>query len=197
MLARAHLLRAERSQAAIALARSLELIHQQRWMAFLSWPQALQAELTLQTGDIAGAAYQFEQAWVLACQVQDPCWEAMAARGLGLVHAGRGEHVTAAEWLDEAVMRCTRVTDRYQWIHAYVLDAAIITALDHGDHDRARSLVARLAPLAARCDLRELVVHAHLHQWRLGDRTTLPTARLLSAHIDNPALTESLDGTSR
>lgn len=162
-------------------------------MAFLSWPQALQAELALQTGDTAGAAYQFEQAWALACQVADPCWEAMAARRIGLVHADRGEHIAAAEWLDEAMVRCTRVTDRYQWIHAYVLDTAITTALGHDDRDRARSLVARLESLAARCDMRELVVRAHLHRWRLGDRTALPTARLLSAHIDNPALTESLD----
>ncbi len=45
IIARAHLLRGERSQSAGALARSLELTRQQRWMAFLPWPQALQAEL--------------------------------------------------------------------------------------------------------------------------------------------------------
>jgi tetratricopeptide (TPR) repeat protein len=41
ILARAHLLRDERSQAAVALANSLELVQAERWMAFLPWPEAL------------------------------------------------------------------------------------------------------------------------------------------------------------
>ena len=43
LLARAHPLRDERSQAAFALGRSLELVQEQRWIAFLPWPQALEA----------------------------------------------------------------------------------------------------------------------------------------------------------
>lgn len=194
ILARAHLLRAERSQAAVALARSLELVHQQRWMAFLPWPQSLRAELDLEAGDIDSAADGFEQAWALACQVDDPCWEGMAARGLGLLSAGRGDHDAAKGWLAEAAVRCNRVTDRYQWVHGYVLDAAITTALDHDEHDRARPLVETLASLAARCDMRELVVRAHLHRCRLGDRAALTPARLLGADIDNPALTRLIRG---
>ncbi|MBA2414439.1 MAG: SARP family transcriptional regulator [Geodermatophilaceae bacterium] len=192
ILARAHLLRAERSQAAAALARSLELIHQQRWMAFLPWPQTLRAELDLCAGDFDGAADGFEQAWVLACQLNDPCWEGMAARGLGLLNAGRGDHRAAMKWLDEAAFRSNRVPDRYQWVHAHVLDAVISTALDDDDPDRARPLVVTLASLAARCDMLELVVRAHLHRSRLGDQTALASARLLGAHIDNPVLTEML-----
>jgi tetratricopeptide (TPR) repeat protein len=195
ILARAHLLRGERSQAAVALARSLELIHQQRWMAFLPWPQILRAELDLHDGAVQVASDGLEQAWSLACQLDDPCWEGMAARGLGLLNAGRGDHLAAATWLDEAAVRCNRVPDRYQWIHGHVLDAMITTALDRDDHGRAAPLVATLGSLAARCDMRELLVRAHLHRHRLGDPTALASARLLGADIDNPALAVLL-GTS-
>lgn len=188
ILARAHLLRGEHHQAGLALSGSLDLVRQQRWMAFLPLPQILQAEVDLDTGDRDGAANGFEQAWVMACQLGDPCWEGMAARGLGLLNAGRGDYGAASEWLAEALVRCNRVSDRYQWVRAYVLDAAITTAVNHRDEDRARRLVVGMASLAARCDMRELVVRAHVHQWHLGDSAALASARMLGADIDNPAL---------
>jgi DNA-binding SARP family transcriptional activator len=192
ILARAHLLRAEYSQAAVALARALPLAQQQRWVAFLPLPQALRAEIARHAGEVDDAADGFERAWALGCQVGDPCWEGIAARGLGLLHADRGDYATAKGWLGEAARRCSRVPDRYQWMHGYILDAAITTALDHDDAPHARLLAATLASLAARGDLRELVVRAHLHRYRLGDRTALTTARLLAAHLDNPALDQLL-----
>lgn len=192
ILARARLLRGERSQAAAALARSLALVHEQRWMAFLPWPQTLQAEIDLHAGDIDVAADGLERAWVLACQLNDPCWEGMAARGLGLLNADRGNHVAATTWLSEAAVRCNRVPDRYQWVRAHVLDAVISTALDHDDQDRASQFVGPLASLAARCDMRELVVRAHLHRGSLGDHSALAAARLLATDIDNPALARLL-----
>ncbi|MDN5856276.1 MAG: SARP family transcriptional regulator, partial [Actinomycetia bacterium] len=186
--ARSHLLRAERSQAAAALKAAIQLISQQRWTAFLPYPQALVAELDLHTGDLAAAADGFERSWELACQVDDPCWEGMAARGLGLLNASRGDRTAAMTWLEEAVLRCNRVSDRYQWIRAHVLDTVITVALDHGDRERAAPMVASLASLSARCEMRELVVRAQLHRSRLGDPTALASARLLGADIDNPAL---------
>jgi len=195
ILGRAHLLRAERSQAAVALERSLELIQEQRWMAFLPWSQALRAEIDLDVGDVGAAADGFERAWALACQIQDPCWEGMAARGLGLLNARRGDQAAATGWLDEAVSRSHRVSDPYQWVHAHALDAAIADALDRGDRDRARRLNARLEALAARCDMRELQVRAHLHRRRLGDSAALASARMLGAGIDNPALIRMLGGS--
>jgi hypothetical protein len=71
----------------------------------------------------------------------------------------------------------------------------ITTALDHDDTDRARPLVTSLGSLAARCDMRELVVRAHLHRSRLGDQTALASARLLGANIDNPVLTHMLSAS--
>ena len=49
------------------------------------------------------------------------------------------------------------MTDRYQWVSAYVLDARIATALDHHD-DKSGQLIDTLASLAARCDMREFLV---------------------------------------
>ena len=194
LLARAHLLRDERSQAAAALAGSLQLVHEQRWVAFLPWPEALKGELDLRAGRVEAAGDQFEHAWSLACQLGDPCWESMAARGLGLLNATRGDRRSASAWLAEADARANRVADRYQWVRAYVLDAMAGFALDRGELDEARRLVATLASLAARGDLRELVVRAQLHRSRLGDPAALASARLLAAGIDNPALTPLLDG---
>jgi DNA-binding SARP family transcriptional activator len=193
-LARAHLLRDERSQAAAAVAASLELVHEQRWMAFLPWPESLQGELELRAGHLEAAGRQFEHAWSLSCQIGDPCWESIAARGLGLFNATRGEVATASAWLAEAQVRSNRVVDRYQWVRAYVLDTMAGFALDRGDEAQARRLVDTLAALAARSDMRELVVRAQLHRGRLGDPTALASARMLAAGIDNPALTPLLDG---
>ncbi|GAA0982182.1 hypothetical protein GCM10009555_051660 [Acrocarpospora macrocephala] len=192
ILARAHLLREEKNEAAAALQRSLELIFQQRWMAFLPWPQTFRAQLDLDAGNLDAAGDTLEHAWELACQLGDPCWEGMAARGLGLLNASRADYATALKWQDEAAFRCIRVPDRYQWVHAYALDAAVTTALKHEDVARATPMLDTLATLAAHCDMREFVVRAHVHRWRLGDGAALGTARLLSASIDNPALEDLL-----
>ncbi|WP_158564214.1 AfsR/SARP family transcriptional regulator [Jiangella anatolica] len=197
ILARAHLLRDERHQAAAAAQRSVRLVQEQRWLAFLPWPQALHAEVQLRNGDLAAAGDAFEQSWVLGCQIGDPCWEAFAARGLSLVSAGRGDSGSAEQWLAEAAVRCNRTTDRYHWMQAHVLDTSIGAALDRGDADRARPLLATLSAVAARGGMRELVVRAQLHRHRLGDGGALATARVLAADVDNPALTALLDDPDR
>ncbi|TDD30112.1 SARP family transcriptional regulator [Kribbella turkmenica] len=188
LVGRAHLLRSEYSQAAAVLAETLDLVRRERWIAFLPWPQALAAELDLYAGKLDTSAEGFEQAWALGCQLNDPCWEGMAGRGLALLHAGRGDYPGATEWLDLALTRASREPDRYQWVHAHVLDTAAGTALDRSDGERARHLASRLSALAAHCDLREMQVHAQLHLGRLGDRRATAAARSLSADIDNPAL---------
>jgi DNA-binding SARP family transcriptional activator len=191
--ARAHLLRDEHSQAGAALAASLEIVRAQRWMAFLPWPQALQAEIDVHEGRLHDATNNLEQAWSLGCQLGDPCWEGMAARGLGLLHASRGDAYAATRWLTEAVRRINQVTDRYQWVHAYALDAAVGTALEVGNEQAAVPLVEALASLTARCEMQDLLVRAQIHQSRLGDPAALASARRLAATIDNPALTRLLD----
>jgi tetratricopeptide (TPR) repeat protein len=192
ILARAHVLRDERAEGAAALQRCVELVQAERWMAFLPWPQALGAELDLRAGRLTSAAEALERAWALASQLGDPCWEGMAARGLGLLRAAQGDASGATAWLEEAHTRCDRVTDRYQWVSAYVLDAMIADALERHDHGRAGGLIEALVSLAARSEMREFVLRAHLHRIRLGDPSAQATVSLLARGIDNPALTALL-----
>jgi DNA-binding SARP family transcriptional activator len=196
LVGRAHLLRAEYREAASALAETLDLVRQERWIAFQPWPQALAAELDLYAGNLDTAFDGFEAAWALGCQLGDPCWEGMAGRGLALLNAKRGDHPAAAKWLEVALQRASSQPDRYQWVHAHVLDATIIEAMDSSDHERALNLAGRLSTLAARCDLRELLVHAQVHLGRLGDRQAATSARTLSTTIDNPALHNLLGSQS-
>ncbi|MFI7587678.1 BTAD domain-containing putative transcriptional regulator [Spongisporangium articulatum] len=192
LVARAHLLRGELSQARVEIAQTLDVVAQQRWMAFQPWPQALSAELSRLDGDLTGAADTLEQAWVMALQIADPCWEGMVARGLGLLHSARGATADGQEWLAEAGRRCTRTSDRYQWVTAYVLDATATAALGRGDADAARGAVRALSALAARTDMREMVVRAHLHRHRLGEPDALRAARAAAADVDNPQLVSRL-----
>lgn len=193
ILARAHLLCGEPAQGLVAVRRSLAIVDDQRWLAFAPWPRALLAELEmLGSADEVGVA-QLEQAYALSRQLGDPCWEGMTARLLGLVASRRGDVGSATEWLEDARRRAGAVTDPYQWVRAYVLDAAIEVAVASGHRERARALTAELATLAARCDMRELVVRSCLHSWRLGDPDALKAARLLAIGIDNPALRQVLE----
>src|SRR4029450_7937542 len=138
------------SQAAVALADSLELVRAERWMAFLPWPEALKGELDLRTGRIDAAAEQVGDAGALATPRGDPCWEGMPARGLGLLSAARGDQPAATAWLTEARTRCNRTTDRYQWVSAHVLDAVTTITIDQGNEPEATRLADALATLSRR-----------------------------------------------
>lgn len=197
ILARVHLLRGEHAQGEILIERSLSIVQGQRWLAFLPWPQALRAELEIGGGRPGAGVAQLEQAFALACQLGDPCWEGMTARLLGLLSAQQGDLIGASTWLDEAHRRSGAVTDPYQWVRAYVVDAMIEVSIAAGDHVRAWSLTEALKVLASRCEMRELVVRAHLHLHRLGNAAALDAARLLATGIDNPALVWALDDATR
>jgi DNA-binding SARP family transcriptional activator len=190
---RVHLLRGDDERAVAPLETSLRLTEAEHWVAFRPWPEALCAELQMRAGDLDGAADRLEHAFSLACQVDDPCWEGVAARGIGLLEAGRGRPAEAARWLAEAFTRCTRVPDRYVWAHGYVLEARVAVAAGAGD-EAARALAEDLLTLAARTGMRELVVRAQVHLGRLGVEGMRESARLLAADIDNPLLDRLLDG---
>lgn len=116
------------------------------------------------------------------------------AQALADDDADLGDPTVAAGWLGEAVARCTRVSDRYSWLQAHLLDTMIGAALDRHDHESAARHVPNLAALAARGDMRELVVRAQVHRSRLGEPAALASARLLASDIDNPALARMLSG---
>ena len=187
LLGRLLMLRDSRAEAAAVLDESLALIEELRWIAFQPWPESLRAEVWLREGDPDRAAALLEHAFALGCRLGDPCWEAMSARARGLVHEAAGERARALAALREAADRAIRVADPYVWIHAHCLDALAGVAIADGAPDAERC-VATLERLAARGDLRELVVRAALHRARLGDPGALASARLLGKAIDNPVL---------
>ena len=187
LVGRVHLLRDELAEAIAALERSLELVASERWTAFRPWPESLRAEASLRSGRPDLAAERLEGAYRLACRLGDPCWEAAAARVMGLVSSADGDRRRAREWLADARQRANRVADPYEWVHGHVLDAMAGLAIDAEDAD-AGEIVGALGELAGRAGMRELVVRAHVHGARLGSPGALEAGRLLAAGIENPAL---------
>jgi DNA-binding SARP family transcriptional activator len=187
LVGRIHVLRGDLSLAASTLDESLAIVAAERWTAFRPWPEALRAEVSLIGGHRAQAADALDRSFRLACRLGDPCWEAMSVRLAGLLALEAGDLGAARDRFADARARVTRVSDAYAWVHAHVLDSAAALAVRTQAPD-ARELVDRLTALAERCGMRELVVRAHVHRARLGDRASLEAASLLAADIDNPAL---------
>jgi hypothetical protein len=109
----------------------------------------------------------------------------MACRGFGILEAKANRREQALTLLDDALARCTRVANPYQWVHGWILDAACEVA---GDDDRAARWIEQLESLAARTGMRELVIRAYVHRARRGDPAAAQTARALATDIANPAL---------
>jgi DNA-binding SARP family transcriptional activator len=187
LLGRALLLCGQLPAAIEALDDSLDLVQREGWVAFQPFPEAVRAEAALREDDGDRAAELLDHAFSLGCRLGDPCWEAMAARAKGLLLEAAGERAAALTWLEDAAVRAARVADPYVWIHAYCLEALAGVAIADAA-PRAGEWVDQLERLAARGDMRELVVRAALHRARLGDPAGIAPARLLAEAIDNPAL---------
>lgn len=161
------------------------------WTAFLPWPQALRAEVDLQSGSVDRAADGFQHAFALGCQLGDPCWEGIAGRGLGLVEAARGCREAATSVLLDALQRCGRLPDAYVWARAYTLEALCETAVNAGD-GHAAAWVGELARLSARSGMRELMARSHHHRARLGEPGAAEAARALAEQTGNARLVRLL-----
>ncbi|HXV96226.1 MAG TPA: hypothetical protein VD695_06735, partial [Gaiellaceae bacterium] len=189
MLARLHLLRGDLEPATALLDETLELVDTRGLISFRSWPESFRAEIDLLRGDLDAAERGFEHAFALGCEVGDPCWESIAARGRGLVAVERGEVARGLELLVTAPRLCRRLPDTYLWIEAYGLDALCAVGLRHGA-DAAPRWVSELEAIAARRDLRELLARACVYRARLGEPGALVAARSLAAEVDNPVLAD-------
>lgn len=182
---RVHVLTSHDQQAREALEHSLDLGEEEKWLAFAPFPEAMLALVDLREKRVDAAGDALEHAFTIACQVSDPCWEAIACRGLGLVEAARGRSPQALAWLTDGRARCTRVAHPYQWIHGWVLDG--MCSIGHRD-ERAGGWIDELESLASRTGMRELLLRAYVHRARRGDERARDAARLLAPEIDNPSV---------
>lgn len=187
MIGRIHLLRRELTSAAHRLDASIQLAEEDHWLTFLPWPQSLHGEVQLAAGDLPAATASMQQAFARACQIGDPCWEGISARGSALVAEARGEVDEAFVGLVDARVRCNRLADPYVWLDAYILDALCELGRRH-DHPDTRTWITIMRDLTSRTGMRELEVRSLRHIGALGQPGACDNADLLAANIDNPIL---------
>lgn len=187
MLGRVSLLRGEADEAARHLESAITLAESDHWLALLPFPQALRGELHLLEGDAAEASRVVDQAFARACQLGDPCWEGMAARGQALLAEARGDVDEAFRILAEARVRANRLADPYVWLDAHILDTMCTLGRRH-DHPDTAAWADALRVVASRSGMRELTVRCALHRAALGQPGEADAACVLAAGIDNPAL---------
>lgn len=192
ILGRSLLLCGQLQEAGAALDHSLELIAAEGWRALQPLPEALRAEVALREGARTEALGLAQHAFALGCELGDPCWEGFGARVTGLIHRSLGQHALALEGLRDAVARAGRVADAYAWVKAYCLDALADHAIGECAPSDVEPVVAELEMIAARGDMRELLVRAAVHRARLGDGAALDAVRPLAEAIANPALDAQL-----
>jgi DNA-binding SARP family transcriptional activator len=184
-LGRSHLIREELAEARSALERALDSVRAAGWMTFLPFPQALLASVDLAEGRMAEASDGFEAAFALGCQIGDPCWEGLGARGIGLIKIANGDLVDGMSWLADARARSIRITDTYLRIYGYCLDTLCEQAIEH-ELPEADRWVAELENVAARTGMNELLVRAFLHRAALGSPDAHGSAAMFASRIDNP-----------
>jgi hypothetical protein len=187
MLGRVSLLRGELDLAAEQLLESLAVARADHWLSFRPWPQAMLGQTRLAQGDLHAASTCLEQAWARACQIGDPCWEGISARGLAQVAEASGDPDRAITTLLDARARSTRRSDPYVWLDVHILDALCDVGRRHGD-PRAGGWVEEMHARSSRAGMRELTVRAMVHGAALGDRGDEGLAAILAEEIDNPLL---------
>jgi DNA-binding SARP family transcriptional activator len=187
MLGRVSLLRGDLVQAAELLAAAADLAEQDHWLSFLPWPQALLGQAWLSMGDLEAAARTLEQSFARACQIGDPCWEGISARGLALLAEAEGDVERAFAVLLDAQARANRLADPYVWLDVHILDALCEIGRRHG-HGLTATWAGAMLDRASRTGMRELTVRAMLHEAATGVRGDVAAALMLHADIDNPAL---------
>ena len=141
--------------------RSCDLAARERWTAFRPWPEAWLAHVRLANGDDPSEVREdAEGTFALARQLQDPCWEGLAAKTIGLTYLAEREYETAMEWMKDAGTLCRRVTDSYLWVEVDAFLAEAQAALGFGDADRAEAVARRAVEVAARGSMDDLMDRA-------------------------------------
>jgi DNA-binding SARP family transcriptional activator len=193
MLGRVSLLRGDLVEATDILTAAGDLAERDHWLSFLPWPQAMLGQAWLSLGDLDAASRTLEQSFARACQIGDPCWEGISARGLALLAEAEGEVDRSFGVLLDARARTNRLADPYVWLDVHILDALCELGRRHG-HPQTSTWAAAMLDRASRTGMRELTVRAMLHEAASGMREDSAAAAMLAADIDNPELTPLLAG---
>jgi tetratricopeptide (TPR) repeat protein len=187
VMARSLLLAGHLERARETAERSIGLCERDRWNAFLPWPQAVRAHCLIEAGQPDQAGDEAEQAFALACQLGDPCWEGMTGRALALLALHAGDAAAAQRWIIDARQRCDRVADRYVWVSGFVRLAELEIAARE-QPDLVMPLARALYKEALRTDLPEFIAWALVYQAEAGEPAGLPLARAIAQQVTNPAL---------
>ena len=187
MLGRVSLLRGDLEEAIEILTAAGDIGERDHWLSFLPWPQAMLGQAWLSMGDLDAAARTLEQSFARACQIGDPCWEGISARGLALLAEARGEVDRAFAELLDARARTNRLADPYVWLDVHILDALCEMGRRHG-HPLTATWADAMLDRASRTGMRELTVRAMLHQAASGIQRDAGAAAMLAGDIDNPVL---------
>ena len=187
VMARSLLLAGQLEEARQAAERSIDICDRERWNAFVPWPQALRAHCLAAAGRCDQARDDAENAFALACQLGDPCWEGMAGRALALLALYAGHPAAADEWITDARRRCGRLPDRYVWVSGFVALGHLEIAARQ-QPNLVMPLARRLYQDTLRADLPEFTAWALIYQAEAGNQANRPLARTLAASIVNPAL---------
>jgi tetratricopeptide (TPR) repeat protein len=94
-----------------------------RWESMRPWMETLLADLDLAEGRTGEAERRLDDAWSMSLLLEDRCWQAMAARGMGLAHHARGRVDDALRWLDRSVDLAADQDDQYAWISGWTQQA--------------------------------------------------------------------------
>jgi DNA-binding SARP family transcriptional activator len=191
MIGRMDLLRGDLTVASERLGLATELAEREHWLSFLPWPQALAGHVHLARGELSEASKCLEQSFARACQIGDPCWEGISARGLALLAEASGSVDAAVTMLLDARTRSTRLTDPYVWLEVHILDALCEVGRRHRD-PRTPEWIEQMRHQASRTGMRELTVRAMVHGAALGSRRDVGVLELFAASIDNPMLAQAI-----
>jgi DNA-binding SARP family transcriptional activator len=140
------LVRTGRPQAGLGVGeRAVTRSREVGWLSLLPWPMAVAGEAALACGESRRAQRTFDEAYALAGEIGDPCWNAFALRGLGLVAREDGDHDRALQLLGAAAGEAASLPDVYSWCEAVVLTdlTELERASDRGHLDAALALAMR------------------------------------------------------
>ncbi|WP_062300256.1 AfsR/SARP family transcriptional regulator [Demequina maris] len=131
------------------------------WTAIRPWPEAWHAHVRLAKGEApALVRTDIESSYALARQLEDPCWEGVTAKVMGLTYVAEGDMEAAMPWLEHAGTACRRINDSYKWLEAEVQVTDAEVALKGGDGERARAHAELALQVAARGDMPLLLSRA-------------------------------------